>query len=224
MGLELPGVTRIDTPAEARAHSRRWNRMARELDTPEAPEPVQEKVRELRQRAAAADAWARKEEDALLRAQHAHDQELDNVVPLHPGENEEQRHARTPGHVQRAARRAGNAAYAKARPAAMRIAHQGKQHFFQGLEQPFGPTGDAGALVMEGLGLTVAVILLADLLKAPGVIGDVGSRATAAIKRWTSLSDPFTGATVNAAGQLVKAGGVTTPATAHPAATATTSS
>jgi hypothetical protein len=63
--LEVDGGEVVFTsPAEARAASRRWKRMARDLAAGNPPPAAQAKVRELRARAKAADDWARHTEDA----------------------------------------------------------------------------------------------------------------------------------------------------------------
>lgn len=194
MALELANVSRIDTPQEARAHARRWDRMAREIDTPDAPDQAKDKARELRQRSKAANDWARREEDALLRGRQAHDTELakhkNNVVQLHP----EQR-AEHSSRARKAARRAGHAAYHAAKPPAMRIVHRGRQHFFQGLSEPFGPVGSGWDLALESLGVTLAIVILADLLRAPRAITEGSQHAVGAIERWVGVADPITGLT-----------------------------
>lgn len=196
MGLELAGVSRIDTPAEARAHARAWAKMARELDTEDAPEQAQEKVRELRQRAKAANDWARREEDALVRGRQAHDAHLehetkDNVVPIRGTASSRPR-------TSSAARRAGHAAYHATRPRAMRIVANGRQHFFQGLAEPFGPVGSGYELFMEALGMTLAVVVIADLLRSPGAIAEASTHGLGFLQRAAGLVDPITGRKVAA--------------------------
>lgn len=199
MALELPGVTRIDTAAEARSHARRWHRMARELDTPDAPDVATSKRDELRQRAKAAEAWARQQEDALLRAQQEHDATLEreharesNVVPMRQGEAPPARRAPS-SRARGAARRAGNAAYHRARPPAMRLVHRGRQHFFQGATEPFAAAGGGWDLLFEGLGLSLAVVLIADLLRSPRAIEETSSRALSFLGRAVNVVDPITG-------------------------------
>jgi len=222
--LELPGVKVIEHPHEARAHARGWSRMARELDTPDAPPAAKEKARELRQRAQAAHAWARQQEDALSVGQRAHDEHAkreSNVSPIRGGTAGEQygpivkkreSEARQ-GFVSGAARAAGNRAYRAARPPAMRIAHNGRQHFFQGLEEPFGPAGDAWETLLYALGATLGVVLLADLIRAPKAIAEASSHGLGFLHRATSLSDPFTGLSATAPRA---AAGSARPAAPHP--------
>ena len=170
--------------------------MARELDTPDAHDEVKAKVRELHQRASAADTWAREQEDALLKGQQAHDgtleQEHAKVVPISGETSRGDRPARS--RTSSAARAAGHKAYTAARPKALRIAHNGRQHFFQGLTQPFGGAGgDLGELLMEAIGLSVAVVLIADLLRAPGAITSSSSHVLGFFQRAVDVVDPFTG-------------------------------
>ena len=52
-------------PSKARAAATRWTRMARELDTADAPPEATLRAHELRTRAKAAQDWARREEATL---------------------------------------------------------------------------------------------------------------------------------------------------------------
>jgi hypothetical protein len=198
MGLELAGVSRIDTPAEARSHARRWLQMARELDTPGAPEQAREKAAELRQRAKAAQEWARGEEDALLRGQQEHDRHLELVPEPEQQTRRQARHGRVRRASSSGARRAGNRAYHAAKPPALRLGVRGRQHFFQGLQQPFGPAGIGWDAVFEGLGLSLAVVLLYDLLSSPQALTETGSHTLGFLNRAIALRDPITGLSATA--------------------------
>lgn len=218
MGLELPGVTLIETPAEARAKARGWRRMAREVNTPDAPEEAKAKARELNQRAEAAERWARTQEDALVAGHQAAAVHEAKVVPIggrKPLLSDEGRRRLAAGHGPYAhgPRAAAHEAYERARPPALRIAHNGRQHFFQGLEQPFGPVADTGELLMEMLGLSLAVVLIADLLRAPGAIASTSQHTLGFFSRAIDVVDPFTG---------LRPAGVAAPRTA-PARAATRS-
>lgn len=183
MGLDLPGVSVIETPAQARAHARRWDRMARELDTPDANDQAKEKVRELRQRSHAANDWARRQEDALMRGRQAHNDEAAKVTPIRPGTEQPAAPSSS------VARAAGHRAYQAARPQAMRVG----RHVFQGVQEPFGPVGASWDLLWEAVGVTLGVILLTDLLRAPKAIVDVSQHSLGALNRLVGLSDPLTG-------------------------------
>lgn len=188
--LELAGVETIDDPAVARSRARRWRKMAREV-----PE---DKARELRQRAAAAEAWARRQENAIEQARREHDRVLASVSPIRRSSSARDAGAtihEQPGHARRAARAAGHKVYAAARPQAMRLAVNGRQHFFQGVKAPLGPADEGWNLFFEAVGVSLAIVAIADLLRAPGVIGTTSSHLLGAIQKLTAVRDPFTGAT-----------------------------
>jgi hypothetical protein len=199
--LELPGVAKvIEHPHEARSAARRWARMAREIDTPDAPPEAKEKARELRQRTQAANDWARRQEDALSAGQHAHDEHLRSegatVTPIRGGTAQQQHgdpvkgdHNADESFVRMHARAAGHAAYQAARPRAARLGN----HFLQGVSEPFGAVGEGGDLVAYGLGLTLAVLLVFNLLRAPGAISDVVDHGSGLLHRVVGLTDPITG-------------------------------
>jgi hypothetical protein len=204
--LDLPGVSVIETPAEARSHARGWNRMASQIDTPDAPDEAKAKARELRQRSQAAQAWARQQEDALSAGKRAHDEEAAKVTPIRQGTAQEQhgdlvRASAGPsgreGFASGAARAAGHKAYQTARPQAMRVG----RHVFQGAQEPFGPIGDSWDLLWEAIGVTIGVIILTDLLRAPRAIVDVSQHSLAGLNRLVGLTDPLSGlAPAHAAG------------------------
>src|SRR6185437_6410140 len=159
----------------------------------DAPDQAKEKIVELRARAKAANDWARAQEDALDQGQRTHDETLashdDNVVPLRPGAPK--RPPSTRAH--QAARRAGHAAYSAARPRAMRIVDRSKQHFFQGVAEPFGPVGASWDLAWEAIGVSLAVIVLVDLLRHPGALTATSTHAVGLLDRAVGLVDPITG-------------------------------
>lgn len=219
--LELPGVEVIESPAVARARARKWSAMARAIDTPDAPDEAKAKARELRQRAEHAHTWARRQEDALEAGQRAGAEHAAKVTPIRRGTALEQHGelvkpagAAGEGFLTGSAREVAHRTYQRARPPAMRIAHRGRQHFFQGAAAPFGPVGSGFDLVMEAIGISIAVILLTDLVRAPGAIVDVSSHSLGFLHRAVGLADPLTGLTpASAAGSRP----ATASAPTHPA-------
>jgi hypothetical protein len=197
MALELPGVTVIEHPHEARARARKWSRMAREIDTPDAPPEAKAKATELRQRAEAANAWARRQEDALDAGNTAHDEHLKKVTPIRGG-TAQQQHGDVvakpaanngEGFARAQAREAGHRAYTAARPVAMRAGN----HLFQGVKEPFGPVASGWDLFFEALGITIGIVILSDLVRAPRAIGEVSSHGLAGLHRLVGVVDPITG-------------------------------
>lgn len=203
--MGLPGFEMIETPQQARIAGRRWNRMATEIDTPDASDEVKAKARELRSRASAAHTWARQQDAALAHGRQAHDTHVENennVVPIRPAEQAGEEGKEAPARPRRtsaAARRAGHVAYHAARPRAMSLAVRGKTHFFQGVQEPFGPVGGSFDTLMWALGASLGVVLMFDLVKAPGAITQTSSHLSAAISRAAGLVDPITGQRVGAA-------------------------
>jgi hypothetical protein len=78
----------------------------------------------------------------------------------------------------------------------MRIVHRGRQHFFQGVTEPFGPVSGGFDLLMEVLGLTVAVVFFSLFLKAPGAVSAASSHGLGFIERAVEPVDPLTGARI----------------------------
>lgn len=200
MALELPGLEVIDDPRVARARARKWSKMARQIDTADAPPEAKEHARELRQRSQAAHEWARRQEDAVEAGARAGEAEHAKVSPIRKG-TAEQEHGplvRPPGggyegYLKGSAREAAHRTYHAAKPPAMRIAARGRQHVLQGASEPFGPVGGGYDLAMEAIGVTLAIILLTDLLRAPGAIVDVSQHSLGFLDRLVGLADPITG-------------------------------
>lgn len=199
MALELPGVEVIGHPAVARARARKWSKMAAEIDTPDAPDEAKAKARELRQRASAAHDWARRQEDALEAGARAGEAHHAKVTPIRKGTAEQQHGPLVrpaggyDGYLKGTAREVAHRTYQRARPSAMRIAARGRQHFLQGASEPFGPVGSGFDLLLEAIGVSLAVILLTDLVRAPGAIVDVSSHGLGFIHRAVGVVDPITG-------------------------------
>ncbi len=75
----------------------------------------------------------------------------------------------------------------------MRIAVRGRQHFFKGATAPFGPVGSGYDLAAEALGLTLAVIVISDLVRAPRAIAEASSHTVGFVQRAVEVRDPLTG-------------------------------
>lgn len=200
MALELPGIEVINDPRVARSRARHWSRMAREIDTPDATDEVKAKARELRQRSQAAHEWARRQEDALEQGARAGEAHAAKVTPIRKGTAEQELGPlRRPagggyeGYLKGTAREIAHRTYHAAKPPAIRLAARGRQHFLQGVKEPFGPVGSGYDLALEALGITLAIILLTDLVRAPGALVDVSAHSQGFLHRTVGLADPITG-------------------------------
>jgi len=158
-------------PGKARAAARQWTRMARDLDSGDAPEEARAKVRELRARAKAANDWARRYEDAGDPRPHEATPSGDQAPPDDDGD--------VPPSRRRAAAALTESGIRRTRKAA-KTTRQTTRRAARRYERAGGPNvSTLGEFLIFFVGSVIGVLLIEDVLSKQGTAG-VSSAVTAA--------------------------------------------